>query len=686
MKSKSSLLLAAGFGLALFACKTDVATSPLTSAPSISVNMSFARASFFDAPVPSDDLVGADGVANVHAWPLPDGVDLGRQLVSMIATDTHGFSQSAGIFFTLSAPIDPSALPDLAGSMRPDAPVFLVAIDGPDAGKRTPVTVSFEADPGPFGAPNMLSLIPLQGLPLAPHATYAAVVRRSLKGADGAPMVPSPALSALLGGTAPAGMSTGAYATYRKAIAAIEAGGTAAADIGGIAAFTTGDATAEFDLVKADILAQPTPKPAAPFAKTDTFDGFCVYQTTVSMPDYQAGTPPFQQTGGNWAFDASGKPIVQRHETARIVVTVPRAPMPAGGWPTGIFIRTGAGGDRPLVDRGVQAMTGGPPIAPGTGPARWFAMAGWAGVQIDGPHGGPFRNPTGGDEDFLMFNVNNITALRDNVRESAVELVLFSHMLPSLGFSSSDCAGSSATVAFDTSKLALFGHSMGATIAPLVLAKEPSLRLGILSGSGSSWMENVIHKHAPVDVQPLVELLLGYTGVRTLSEHDPVLSLFQWAAESADPMLYDRAIIAAPEGGAPARNILMFQGIVDHYIEPAIANATTLSLGLDVGGTPLDASNAELMMAGEPTIASVLPYSGRSVITLPVTGNLGASASKVTGAVVQHAADGIEDGHEVAFQTASPKQQYRCFLQSFAATGRATIVPSGGGADDPCPM
>ena len=35
-----------------------------------------------------------------------------------------------------------------------------------------------------------------------------------------------------------------------------------------------------------------------------------------------------------------------------------------------------------------------------------------------------------------------------------------------------------------------------------------------------------------------------------------------------------------------------------------------------------------------------------------------------TAVVVQHAEDGVEDGHETIFQSEAPKHQYRCFLQS----------------------
>ena len=67
-----------------------------------------------------------------------------------------------------------------------------------------------------------------------------------------------------------------------------------------------------------------------------------------------------------------------------------------------------------------------------------------------------------------------------------------------------------------------------------------------------------------------------------------------------------------------------------------------------------------------------------------VVGNLTVGGKKVTAVVVQHPEDGIQDGHEVVFQTEPPKHQYRCFLASFAA-GKTPVVPPDAAADAPCP-
>jgi hypothetical protein len=350
--------------------------------------------------------------------------------------------------------------------------------------------------------------------------------------------------------------------------------------------------------------------------------------------------------------------------------------MPAAGFPIVVFSRTGGGGERPLVDRGVQAMSGGPAITPGTGPAMYFAKAGFAGSSIDGPHGG-LRNVTKGDEQFLMFNIGNPRALRDNVRQSAAELVLQAHVLEGISIDVSGCPGVTNTTDgmahFDTSIAALMGHSMGATIAPLSLAFEPRFLAGILSGAGGSWIENVIYKQKPLAVKGIAEILVGIAGEGELTEHDPVLSMFQWAGEAADPPVYAARVTP--------RHILMMQGIVDHYIMPPIADAASLSLGLDLAGEALDAKTPEV--ASLAPLGPLLDLAGRRAIALPASANVdGPLGVKVTAVVTQHPEDGVEDGHEVVFQTEAPKRQYRCFLEGLAKG--TPVVPAPGGELDPC--
>jgi pimeloyl-ACP methyl ester carboxylesterase len=306
----------------------------------------------------------------------------------------------------------------------------------------------------------------------------------------------------------------------------------------------------------------------------------------------------------------------------------------------------------------------------GSGPALHFTRAGYAGVTVDGPHGG-IRNVTGGDEQFLMFNIGNPQAMRDNVRQSALELALMADVIAALDIDTSACPGADPSAQLDATQLALMGHSMGATIAPLTLAIEPRFRAAILSGAGGSWIENVVHKLSPLPVRPLAEVLLFYSKYeRKLHEHDPVLTLLQWAGEPADPPPYARLV---SERSDPP-HVLMLQGIVDTYILPPIANATSLSFGLDLAGTALDAGDPEL--AAFTPLEDVLAFGAGAKVALPASGDA------ITAVVVQHAEDAIEDGHEVMYQTEAPKHQYRCFLDTLKSG--APIVLDAAPEDAPC--
>ncbi len=608
-------------------------------------------AAFWDAPFPSEHRRGDDGRPHLDGFPNPDAVGFVDDLVALAGGGLEGFGTTSAIFFRLEAEPRPASLPDLRGSLQDGAAVYLLDVE---RGERVPVTVRYDHDAGPFGATGLLSLLPLQGRPLRPGALHAAVVTRDLRTTGGERFGHHPALDALDGPAA-------------DALAGLP---TPAEEVAGLAAFVTQDPEAELRAFLADLRARPLPALDGPFTPLEEHDGYCVFEATLPMPLYQAGEPPYDDGGGTLTLDA-GVPSVQRTETARAFLTLPRTPPPAGGFPVATFVRTGGGGDRPLIDRGVRDDSG-EPIEPGSGPARELAAIGVAGLQLDGPLGG-LRNPTGGDEQFLVFNIANPGAMRDNIRQSALELTLVPDLLAGWTVDASSCGGlEDDAVTFDTDRLALIGHSMGATIAPLALALEPRFGAAVLSGAGGSWVHNVVHKQSPLEVRPLAEAILRYPQHgHALHEHDPALALLQWGGESADPPAW------GPSVRSHGTHVLMVQGIVDTYILPPMANATSLSLGLDLGGPALDAEDPRLT-AYEP-LGDLLDLAGAEAVELPRAGVAGVR----TGLVVQHAEDGVEDGHEVFFQLDAPKRQASCFLGDFAADAGPGV--SAGDEGEPCP-
>lgn len=637
---------------------------------------------FYAAPWPSDARRGPDGRPDLSGFDA-NGVDFVEKTLAILERDADGFSVSAMVSFAMSGAVDVDRLPDAAGSLDASATVQLIDVDpgSPDYLARMPVVTVFQPDPGPFGAPNLLTVLPYQGIPLRSHTTYAAVVMRSLADPEGEPLGVPPELATLARGEAPAGMSDEVAGRHRDALVDLAAeDGLDLADVAAITVFTTGDPRAGLTAFRADLLSRPRPELEGPFELLEIYDDFCVFEASVMMPTYQSGTRPFLDAGGGWRVDDDGAPILQGTEQSRIFATIPRSAMPENGYPIVVYVRAGGGGDRPLVDRGVRPSVGGE-TEPGSGPAIHLARAGWAGIQADGPNGG-LRNVTNGDENALLYPVTNPEALRDNLRESALETSLLANMLDGMTIDAGACDGASSSAHFDAGQIVLMGHSNGAWIGPMAVAVEPLFRAAILSGAGGSWIENLVYKKSPLDVPTIAELLLRYSD-RHVHRHDPAVNLLQWAGEPADPALYGAALIDQPPSDAPARHVLMFQGIVDTYILPTIAHASSLAIGLDLAGDALEGTVPELSQF--PTLEGVLPLVGRERVTLPVEANReSAGGDRVTAVVVQYLQDGVEDGHEVMYQLEAPKHQLRCFLQGLVQTGSPVVVV-GGGQDDPCP-
>ena len=651
-----------------------VATSSCSSSPEgPHVLLDFQRShGLFDAPYPSQDLQSATMAVNVTTLPNPGAAQLIEQARRLLG-DNDGFPTTGGVFFPMSTAIDTSNLPSIADSVTPSSSALLIGIDpnAPDYGVQYPLEVTFETEASPYGAANLLTLLPLQGTPLRPGTRYAAIVTTALHSVSGEALTTA---------------SNDVLARFPDATAALTHLGIATNQVAGITAFTTGNPSAQLATVRAAALARPLPVIDAPFTQTDVFADFCVYHTTIPMPDWQSGTPPFDSAGGTWQFDDSGAPIFQRSEEANLVVTIPRTAAHAAGYPLVVFVRTGGGGDRPLVDRGQQTGNDQPAIEPGEGPARYLARAGFAGIEVDGPLGG-LRNTTDGNEDFLIFNVTNLGAMRDNVRESAVEQDVIAHVGIALHIDASDCPGASSgtgdatDITFDAGHVAIMGHSMGSWIAPIAAAPEPLFGALILSGAGGSWIENIMYKQKPTAPYPVVATLLRQSDLKA---DDPVMTMAQWALESADPQIYGAAITREPPPATAPRHVLMIQGVVDDYILPRIANATSLSIGLDLAGPEHD-TESDPRLVDELTVGPLLPLIDRSSIALPAASNVQAGGGHhATAVLTQHLEDGIEDGHEVMFQTDAPKHEYQCFLASWLATGMPSVDVDQL-RDAPCP-
>lgn len=278
-----SMRRALALGIALLAA----CDAPVEAPARATVRMDFSRRDgFFTAPFPSDDL-SRDGAVDLSRWPNPARQRYVQGLIDLAAR-VRGFGTSSTIYLPLTDEPDATQLPTPAASVAPGASIFVFDLNHAEL---APVTARWMPDGGPYGGDGLLTLVPVQGIPLRANTRYAAVVMRSLRLARGGTFAPSPTVTALAAG-ADAGLSADAAAAYRAALQTLQRALVPTASIAGLAVFRTGDPVGELRAFLDDARARPLPAPAGPLLRTDVFPGYCVYQATVRMPSYQQGAPP----------------------------------------------------------------------------------------------------------------------------------------------------------------------------------------------------------------------------------------------------------------------------------------------------------------------------------------------------------------------------------------------------------
>lgn len=688
------------------ACGDKLEGPDLDPAADVNARFDVGASDFWSAPFPSDHRVREDSrKPDMTGFPNPDDVGLVGELVDLADDGSQGFSLSGAVYLPLDGPIAEGQLPDRDGSVREDALVFLMDIDedSPSTGERMRADIAYRTTVSPYGPEHALVALPIQGLPLRPRTRYAMVALRPLSGEGGVGVGTPPALQQLVDGLSPEGWRDDVIEQYLDALRVLELQGIDPEDIAGLTVFTTNRPTKDFFDQAAEVrrvcddaqaytstcplryVGPPVGRPSAiGFVVDEITDDFCVYEGRMLARSYQEGEPPYEVGEGGWIYDDDGVLEEQKQEFGRLWISVPRSAVPGSKLPAIVFVRTGGGGDRPMLDRGIRTEAG-TDVATLTGYVNEFTQAGWIGVMYDGPLGGE-RNPDGGDEQFAIFDIDNPVALRDNLRQSALELVAMPYVLERINLSAAGCpfdgiegdGSTSPSVRIDTDQLAVFGHSMGATIAPLAIAAQPLYRHVVLSGSGGSWIDNIVYKEKPIPTAPLAATLLQEGDITLVDRFHPVLTLLQWMGEPAESYLY--APRYGKEAGRSQRSdVLMVQGIVDRYILPPMANSMVLATGLDAAGPLYDKEDTPQF----PTVESVLPYIDGEVLSLPVAGNRQDGGRAVTNVVIQHREDGVEGGHEVAYQKPNARWQVRCFLQTLRE-GDVGVVGGSGTGDDPC--
>lgn len=631
-------------------------------------------AGWLDHPWPSLARRTADGhldPTQIPQPPRPASAPTTPTLVDGVyaaLADRPGDSQLPVAYFRFDAPL-PKLDATAVVTPGPDARLWLIALDRPSA-EALPV-VAQTLEPDAYAPAHTLALTPRPGFVLRPKARYAFVVLRGLGDAAGAPLGVPATLRNLLS-VAQRGVAGTRAEALRAPFAALRAAlaqhGIAVDEVAAATVVHTADAPAELAALAQGLRARVAPVVSG--LHLDPDDGaqherFCELHGTVRLPQLQRGVPPFA-TEGLIAFDADGAPIIQGEAEVPVVITVPRAQMPASGWPMVLYLHGTDGLATQVVDRGPAAGPGEPP-AKGKGPAHWLAQQGLVAVGVALPVN-PERAP--GAPKGAYLNLGNLAAFRDTVRQGVVEQPLLLDALAALQIPAetlAGCAGPSLPAPATSHRLAtaavgLLGQSQGGMYAYLVAAVEPRVRVVVPTGAGALWSHYILIT-SKLPAAPAIAALLG-TDVPLRWLH-PAMSVLQTAWEPTE------SLIAAPRLwrwpiGAEGRDVLQPVGLGDSFYPPQLFDALALAIGHRQAG-------AEVW----PSMQQALALDGRAgLLGYPVRATDlagGPAAIAVTSAALQHAGDGWSDPHGIVYQDVALQQQVGAFLASGLRAAPATL-------------
>lgn len=603
------------------------------------------REDFFALPWPSDTRLlpgpGPEGDGrrrlDLAGFIDPGGI-LGQFRAVIAADPLDGFGTQSAIYFRFDAPLDPASLPaGAAASLDPRASVFLVDTSG----QRAPVRVRFTDRGNGYIGPHALSLLPEPGFPLRPRTTYTAVITDAVRAADGGRVRRDPRYTFSPppgpGGSAGLGIDPDRIVVSTT--------------------FTTQDATALMQALRAAVHRTPAPTVLdLAYKRTDSRGRWDEYTGTYVTPNFQEGEPPYATTGGQIHLGADGQPEPVRSETVRFALTVPRAPMPAAGWPIVLYAHATGGDYESFIYDGSAGAAAA--VTDRTG----RILARLATISIDQVLHGT-RDPTGSDPNLSFFNFRNLPAARDNAKQGALDDFQLLRLVEGFDVAAAPTPDGSAgsPIRFDTGRIYFKGHSQGGLTGPLFLAYEPKVRAAVLSGAGGNLLLSLLAKTEPYDIATLVAVLLDGEA----REEHPMLALVQTYLESSDPSNYGRLFFREPPAGFLPKSIYHSLGLIDRYTPVSTIKALALAMGVQPV-RPL------------PEPIATLPLAGLTAADAPVQSNVSqGSATAVLGEYQVPLIDDVQqyDGHFVVFRHPDALLQSNAFLGLHAATGVAVLIP-----------
>jgi hypothetical protein len=679
----------------------EPAPNPLaTTEVRANLNADFSSAGqFYDFPLPSDVRLDVNGAPDFSGFPQGLLNKVVYDLLLLIP-ERLGWPSIPVAWFQFSAPLpDLSEADTTVVAAAPSSTVLLIDTDesSPERGRLFPIVVTTPTPDGLYVPPNLLAVGPRPGIVLAPHRTYAFVVMRSFEDAAGNPLAVADTMAELMAGQAPAApLGEQARALYASLPTTLLTAGICPNQVAAATVFTTGDVVADTaDLTRAAADQQSLTIDSLVLDPDDgaAHEQYCELRGSILYPQFQQGSPPFN-TYGRFDLGPDGLPVKQGDEAAPVVIAIPKAPMPTGGYPLLVYFHGSGGRSTAVVDRGLWHTASDPATCPehtldtwngqtgcntqGMGPAHYLAAHGIASAGSALPLN-PERYPGAGETAYL--NLLNLSAFRDTFRQGILEQRMFLDALLALEIPPAALAGcngpslpSGATgYRFQSAPVLGQGQSMGGMYTNMVGAVDPRVAAVAPTGAGGHWSYFILVGNQVPGGAATLALVLGTSGKLTFMH--PAMHLLALAWEPAEPLVYMPRLARRPLAGHPVRQIYEPVGKDDSYFPMTVYDAVALAYAhAEAGDLVWPSMQQALALVG---LDGLLPY--------PVADDRQSiDGAPYTGVVVQYLGDGLYDPHAIYSQLDAVKYQYGCFFATFVDYGIAT-VPAPMPLGTPCP-
>lgn len=624
---------------------------------------------FFRLPYPNDVRLTGSGI-NLAKFPTPGpellGFDPVQLYVDQVAANERGFGAYPTVLMRFSAEIDFQTFRFDEQTGRNPVRWVDVTPGADELGSSVGLFWFASTGRSNYVCENWMGIRRPQGQPLLPGHTYAVWITTDGKASDGSDIQRSEHLDALLSDTPPSdGVLADAhakYAPFRDYLA--DADDASAAEVLNAAVFTVADTIDPMqqlaDAVKAAPVptasswvkcgagaASPCPQAEADACTTDN-PAFDEYHALVELPIFQQGTAPYLTEGGG--IDSSG-PV--RTEQVCMALTVPKATMPAEGWPLVVYAHgTGGRYTSHVRDEVAGALSS---VTTPNGTVQ-FAVLG-----IDQVQHGPRRGDSEQSPNDLFFNFANPDAARGNPMQGAADQIALGRFAAALDVTAADTGGDAIKV--NPAAITFFGHSQGSTEGSLALPFADEYVAAVLSGNGASLMDSLLNKTEPVNIAAAVPFVLADfddKGELSGGNMHPVLTLLQHWIDPADPLNFARIAAAEPVTGQAPKHVFQTYGLGDTF-SPPVTMATYAQAGRFAQATADSSASTPDDIAGLDPMAT------------PVSGNVTVDMTTVTVAMRQYGPPADRDGHFVVFDVQAANDDATRFL-GMAALGETPQV------------